>query len=111
VCHCRHHVHGALGGTGIRELARLNRDKAEYLKALAKAGCTLPFSAPTFNEFVVRFPDGFPTPGSACWRKRSLPGCTWRPTTRNCPTALMCVTETSSKADMDAGQGGDIMKR
>jgi glycine dehydrogenase subunit 1 len=57
-----------LGGTGFRELAALNRDKSEYLKGeLTKAGCTLPFNTPTFNEFTVQFPNGSPRPpASAC---------------------------------------------
>ncbi len=47
----------SLGGTGLRGLARLNYDRAEYLKAgLLGAGCQVVFSAPTFNEFVVRYP-------------------------------------------------------
>ena len=52
----------SLGGTGIRELAKLNHDKAEYLKkALEKAGFKINFKSPTFNEFVVEFPAGFET--------------------------------------------------
>ena len=47
----------SLGGTGLRELARLNHDKSEYLKQeLTRAGFTIPFASPTFNEFVVEFP-------------------------------------------------------
>ncbi|MBW2560067.1 MAG: aminomethyl-transferring glycine dehydrogenase subunit GcvPA, partial [Deltaproteobacteria bacterium] len=50
----------SVGGTGIRDLACLNHDKAEYLKrGLKEAGCTLPFDSPTFNEFVVEFPKEF----------------------------------------------------
>jgi glycine dehydrogenase subunit 1 len=50
----------SLGKTGFCELARLNHDKAQYLKTgLRRAGVAIPFDAPTFNEFVVRFADGF----------------------------------------------------
>jgi glycine dehydrogenase subunit 1 len=50
----------SLGGTGIRRLAHLNRDRTEYLKkGLAEAGIDIPFASPTFNEFVARFPAGF----------------------------------------------------
>ena len=50
----------AVGGSGMRALARLNRDKAEYLKAgLKDAGFAIPFNSPTFNEFVAAFPAGF----------------------------------------------------
>ena len=47
-----------LGKVGIRELAKLNLSKATYLKnALAVLpGVEVPYTAPTFNEFVVRLP-------------------------------------------------------
>ena len=48
----------AYGKEGLPELARLNFDKAHYAeaairKAGAKAGVTLRFAAPFFNEFVI----------------------------------------------------------
>ena len=48
----------SLGKRGLVELARLNRDKAEYAKrALAAVpGVTIPFGGPTFNEFSIRLP-------------------------------------------------------
>jgi len=48
----------SLGKRGLVELARQNRDKAEYAKrALAAVrGVTIPFNAPTFNEFSIRLP-------------------------------------------------------
>ena len=50
----------SLGSTGIRQLARLNYDKAQYCKqALVAAGARLVFVGPTFNEFVVEFPVDF----------------------------------------------------
>ncbi|MBV5318816.1 MAG: aminomethyl-transferring glycine dehydrogenase subunit GcvPA [Desulfobulbaceae bacterium] len=50
----------SLGGTGIRQLARLNYDKTQYLKAvLSKAGARIPFASPVFNEFVAEFPQDF----------------------------------------------------
>jgi glycine dehydrogenase subunit 1 len=44
------------GKEGLRELAILNLSKKEYAKNLAShiRGCELAFSAPTFNEFVLR---------------------------------------------------------
>jgi glycine dehydrogenase subunit 1 len=44
-----------LGRVGLRRLAERNLAKAEYAKARVRAtpGLTLPFTAPTFNEFVV----------------------------------------------------------
>jgi glycine dehydrogenase subunit 1 len=48
----------SLGKQGLVELARLNRDKAEYAKrALAAVrGVTIPYGGPTFNEFTLRLP-------------------------------------------------------
>jgi glycine dehydrogenase subunit 1 len=48
----------SLGKRGLMELARQNRDKAEYAKrALAAVrGLTIPFNGPTFNEFSIRLP-------------------------------------------------------
>jgi glycine dehydrogenase subunit 1 len=48
----------SLGKQGLVELARLNRDKAEYAKHALSAvrGVSIPFGGPTFNEFTVRLP-------------------------------------------------------
>jgi glycine dehydrogenase subunit 1 len=94
----------ALGGSGFRELARLNHDKAEYLKkSLMAAGVALPFAAATFNEFVAAFPDGF----AATYRRllgenivAGLPLEPYYPELRN--HCLFCVTETASRGDLDA---------
>jgi glycine dehydrogenase subunit 1 len=43
-----------LGKSGFVEAARHCLSKAEYLKAALKKTWELPYSAPTFNEFVVR---------------------------------------------------------
>ena len=93
----------SLGGSGIRELARVNYDKAQYLRAeLEKAGAFLVFEGPTFNEFVVSFDRDF-----APIRQRlkeqnivagidlggyylELSGC-----------YLFCVTETVSRQTLD----------
>ena len=92
-----------LGASGIRNLAQLNHDKAEYLKhRLVDAGCRLPFDSPTFNEFVAEMPEGF---GSAHRRLvenkivAGLPLDTFYPELHN--HYLFCVTETKSKEDMD----------
>jgi glycine dehydrogenase subunit 1 len=94
----------ALGGTGIRQLSRLNRDRAEYLKAaLARAGFESPFSAPTFNEFVVRFPKGFADTWKTLLEKKIVAGlhlAPYYPELSDC--WLMCVTETLNRDDMDA---------
>jgi glycine dehydrogenase subunit 1 len=92
-----------LGGAGMRELARLNYDKAEYLKAqLRAAGISLPFAAPTFNEFVAVFPDGFGDTHRRLLTRKIVAGL---PLERYYPELpghyLLCVTETLSKADID----------
>ena len=48
----------SLGKLGLVELARLNRDKAEYAKSALTAvrGVTLHSGGPTFNEFTIRLP-------------------------------------------------------
>ncbi len=95
----------SVGGTGIRELARLNYDKAEYLKAeLKKAGLRLPFdNTPTFNEFVVKFPAGFDATYERLLKKgivAGLPLAPYHPDLAN--HYLLCVTETRPKEDLDA---------
>jgi len=49
-----------MGKEGIRETALLNVRKSHYASSLAAASGTLslPFTAPFFNEFVVKLPDG-----------------------------------------------------
>jgi len=94
----------SLGGSGFKELARLNYDKAEYLKeALRKAGFKLPFSRLTFNEFVVEFPDDFKKTYQGLLQKKiiaGLPLVDFYPELKN--HYLLCATETTARADMDA---------
>ncbi len=94
----------SLGGTGIRELAGLNRDKAEYLKkGLKNAGCKIAFETPTFNEFVVEFPNGFEATYERLMEKKIVSGLSlalYYPELAN--HYLLCATETKSRDDMDA---------
>ncbi len=93
----------SLGGTGIRELSRLNHAKAEYLKTgLAQAGFNIPFSTSTFNEFVVQLPEGFSEIYQRLLDKKIVAGLpleSWYPELAGC--YLMCATETASKDDLD----------
>ena len=93
----------ALGGTGFKKLAQLNYDKSEYLKStLARAGFRIPFSRPTFNEFVVEFPANFKQTYQRLLKKKiigGLPLAGYYPELKN--QYLLCVTETMSKKDMD----------
>jgi glycine dehydrogenase subunit 1 len=91
------------GAQGLKALAALNRDKTEYLKReLRKNGCVLPFSAPSFNEFVVKFPEDLSTLRTRLEEKNILAGL---PLSSLYPEladhALMCVTETKSKEVLD----------
>jgi glycine dehydrogenase subunit 1 len=94
----------SLGGTGIRELAQQNYDKTEYLKqGLRQAGCRIPFTSSTFNEFVVEFPTDLNAVYQRLLAKKivaGLPLKNWYPEFSN--HALLCVTETCSKEDLDA---------
>ena len=91
----------AVGGSGLRQLAQLNHDKAEYLKqGLLAAGCALPFAGPTFNEFVVRFND--PAAYGRLLEQgivAGLPLGPYVPALDGCH--LLCVTETVPRATLD----------
>jgi glycine dehydrogenase subunit 1 len=93
----------SLGGTGLRELARLNRDKAEYAKqAFQAAGCSLPFSAPGFNEFVIKLPRDAEEVFARCTGQGIVPGLPLgRYYSGLADHMLVCVTETKSKQDLD----------
>lgn len=94
----------SLGGTGIRELAGLNRDKAEYLKkALEGAGFKIPFNVPTFNEFVVEASPGFEATRNRLLQKKMVAGLPLAPHYPEMDNHyLFCVTETKTRQDMDA---------
>jgi glycine dehydrogenase subunit 1 len=94
----------SVGGTGLRELARLNRDKAEYTRQEFLAqGCSLPFSAPGFNEFVIQLPRDAEEVFARCTGQGIVPGL---PLGRFYSGLedhmLICVTETKSKQDLDS---------
>jgi glycine dehydrogenase subunit 1 len=92
----------ALGGTGIRKMAQLNHDLAEYFKGeLKRAGLKVPFETPTFNEFVVEIPGGATTHKKLLDKKINLGVALEKdyPELKDC--YLVCVTETKTKADLD----------
>jgi glycine dehydrogenase subunit 1 len=94
----------SLGGTGIRQLARLNFDKSEYFKhLLLRAGASLVFSGPTFNEFVVRFPGDFATIRQRLLARNIVAGLDLGGLYPELGGAyLFCVTETTGKETLDA---------
>jgi glycine dehydrogenase subunit 1 len=93
----------SVGGTGLRELAGLNHDKSEYLRrALKTAGADIPFSSPTFNEFVVKLPPDFQAAYDRLLEKKivaGLPLASYYPELAD--HYLLCATETRSKREMD----------
>jgi glycine dehydrogenase subunit 1 len=93
----------SVGGTGLRELARLNYDKAAYLKnQLKKAGLAISFESPTFNEFVVEFPAGYEDKYNNLLNKKIVAGLSLAPFYPELDGHyLLCATETASKEDMD----------
>ena len=92
-----------LGGSGMRELASLNRDKAEYLKReLEKAGFRTSFETPTFNEFVVACPSGFAETYERLLERKILAGLPLAPYYPELQDHyLFCVTETKTKGNLD----------
>lgn len=92
-----------LGASGIRELSRLNHDKAEYLKnRLADAGCKIPYPSPTFNEFVAEMPPGYERTYARLLEKKIVAGLSLEPYYPQLKNHyLFCATETKSKEDMD----------
>jgi len=93
----------SLGKNGIRELARLNYDKAEYLKSqLRKSGFKIRFDGPTFNEFVVEFPGSFEPAYNRLLKEKTVAGLPLAPYFPELANHyLMCVTETRTREDMD----------
>ncbi len=94
----------AVGKQGLQQVAELNLRKAAYAKeAIARVGgYTLPFTAPIFNEFVVRTP--LP-PAELNRRLRAhtvLGGAAlgvWYPELADC--WLVCVTEQRTRSEID----------
>lgn len=94
----------SLGGTGLRRVARLNYDKASYLKnALVECGAEPLFNSPTFNEFVLNFADDFEPVRNRLIDKGIVAGINLGRFYHEYEGAyLFCVTETTSKAILDA---------
>ncbi len=95
-----------LGKKGMREVAQQSHAKAEYLKGRIAAipGYRLPFSGPTFNEFVVEAPDGVDAAAlldRLAARKilAGIPLSRWDAADRR--RFLVAVTEMNTRAEMD----------
>jgi glycine dehydrogenase subunit 1 len=92
------------GKSGLRALAERNLAKAEYAKArLRAAGLALPLAAPTFNEFAVQLRE---PAERALARARSEGIVAGLDLAKYAPelgdALLVCVTETASRAQIDA---------
>jgi glycine dehydrogenase subunit 1 len=92
------------GKTGLREVARLNHDKAAYLKAgLEKAGFRPLFGAPFFNEFALTAPAGFASRHEALAQKGFIAGLgldRYFPEYKE--AYLFCATEVPTRDVIDA---------
>ncbi len=94
-----------LGRRGVREVAEQNIQKAHYAakRIAALDGYGLRFSAPFFNEFVVTCPASAEETLGKLAAKRILGGLAlarYFPGMKN--ELLVCVTETTTKAEIDA---------
>ncbi|MGA9591859.1 MAG: aminomethyl-transferring glycine dehydrogenase subunit GcvPA, partial [Candidatus Acidiferrales bacterium] len=105
-----------LGKEGLREMALQNLAKARFAQSeLEKIpGVRRVFSAPSFNEFVVEFPRSVKLVNAELLRERiigPLPlGFEYPELTKR---ALVCVTETTSRAEIErfAAAVGRILEK
>jgi len=94
-----------MGRRGLREVAEQNTQKAHYAaRRIADVGAyRIRFSAPFFNEFVVSCPKPSEVILSRLAAKKiigGLPLSRFFPEMKN--EILMCVTETTTKAEIDS---------
>lgn len=93
-----------LGKQGIREVAEQNLAKAEYAKKQIGAldGFRLPFSPPTFNEFVVEGPEPAKTLLKRLADQNILGGIALGKAWSDMDNRfLVCVTEQNSREEID----------
>jgi len=93
-----------LGREGLRQMAFQNIQKANYaLDRLSEIpGLRRKFAGPVFNEFVVEFGGRWPEVESALLKQGVVAGlglAPYYPRLEDC--ALVCVTETHQKEDID----------
>jgi glycine dehydrogenase subunit 1 len=93
-----------LGKRGLREVALQSHAKAEYLKReIAKVpGYRIPFTGPTFNEFVVEAREPAAPLLSRLARRRILAGVPlsrWEKGSEN--RFLIAATEMNTREEMD----------
>ncbi len=94
-----------MGKTGLREVAQHNFSKTQYAKERIGAlqGFKIPFSGPTFNEFVVKAEEGSAAVLSRLEQQGMLGGialeCFYPEFDQH---LLVCVTEQNSRGQIDA---------
>jgi glycine dehydrogenase subunit 1 len=92
-------IHGA---TGMPKLAQINHAKAQYLKtSLKKAGAILPYSAPTFNEFVYETNSNSADVLAAMADEDILGGMPIEVEGQDPTKILVAVTEVNTQAEID----------
>ena len=95
----------AMGKKGLQEVAAQNAQKAAYAKRKISEieGFSLPFSSPTFNEFIVRAPrDAGEILENLRTEKEIIGGLALsRYYAENPNDFLVCVTETNTKEQID----------
>ena len=93
-----------LGKEGLREMAQQNMSKAQFaLSELTKIpGIRRTFDAPFFNEFTLEFPRSVKLVNAYLLREKIIGplalGTAYPELTKN---GLVCVTETTSRADIE----------
>lgn len=91
------------GRRGLREIAERNARKARFAleRLRSRAGATLAFAAPFFNEFAVRMPDARRRRERALERGvvAGVPLGDWFPSLED--ALLVCATEVHSAADVE----------
>jgi glycine dehydrogenase subunit 1 len=93
-----------MGKQGVQEVARQNLQKAHYAASeIAKVnGYEVKFTAPFFNEFVVRAQRPATEVMNALLDKRIIGGIALEPYyPEMSDSALVCVTETTKKEAID----------
>jgi glycine dehydrogenase subunit 1 len=94
----------ALGKVGLRRLAELNLQRATYARQQLTSipGCRIPFSGPTFNEFVLETPKPAGDLIRQLSAQRLIPGVDLgRFYPERSHQLLMCVTEMNAREDID----------
>jgi len=96
----------AMGKKGLQEVAAQNAQKAAYAKKqIAEIeGFSIPFSSPTFNEFIVRAPKSAEEILEKKKKKKDIIGgiALSKYYSDNPHDFLVCVTETNTKAQIDS---------